>query len=61
MVQGKVTLREISRKLEMEFNQKDEWVVKALEKSAPTRTSVVKALLNGQRLRFVQAGYVLSA
>ena len=35
MVQGKVTLREISRKLEMEFNQKDEWVVKALEKSAP--------------------------
>jgi hypothetical protein len=35
MVQGKVTLREISRKLELEFNQKDEWVVKALEKSAP--------------------------
>lgn len=35
MVQGKVSLREISRKLEMEFNQKDEWVVKALEKSAP--------------------------
>jgi uncharacterized metal-binding protein YceD (DUF177 family) len=35
MVQGKVTLREISRKLEMEFNQKDEWVLRALEKSAP--------------------------
>jgi uncharacterized metal-binding protein YceD (DUF177 family) len=35
MVQGTVTLREISRKLEMDFNQKDEWVIKALEKSAP--------------------------